>query len=57
MELTFNDDALKAIARSAISKKTGARGLRAILEKLLLEAMFEVPDSDIGSVEVINFFN
>lgn len=52
VELTFSQDALKCISRQAISKKTGARGLRAILEKLLLDAMFEVPGSDIISVEV-----
>ena len=52
VDLTFTDGALKVIARQAISKKTGARGLRAILEKLLLDAMFEIPGSDIISVEV-----
>ena len=52
VELTFTREALNLIARSAIKKKTGARGLRAILEKLLLEAMFEIPESDIISVEV-----
>ena len=52
VELTFNREALNCIARFAIKKKTGARGLRAILEKLLLEAMFEIPESDIISVEV-----
>jgi hypothetical protein len=54
-------DALNCIARLAIKKKTGARGLRAILEKLLLDAMFEIPESDIISVEVThlwpNFFH
>jgi ATP-dependent Clp protease ATP-binding subunit ClpX len=40
------------VAKEAIKKKTGARGLRAILEKLLLDAMFEIPESDIISVEV-----
>ena len=50
--MTFTDGALRVIARKAISKKTGARGLRAILEKLLLDAMFEIPGSDIISVEV-----
>ena len=56
VDLTFTDGALKVIARKAISKKTGARGLRAILEKLLLDAMFEIPGSDIISVEVcLNF--
>ena len=50
--MTFTDGALRVIARNAISKKTGARGLRAILEKLLLDAMFEIPGSNIISVEV-----
>lgn len=52
VEITFTGGALKSIARRAIQKKTGARGLRAILEKLLLDAMFEIPGSDIVSVEV-----
>ena len=52
VDITFTPGALKSIARSAIQKKTGARGLRAILEKLLLDAMFEIPGSDIVSVEV-----
>ena len=41
--LTFSDDALKAVARKAIARKTGARGLRSILEGILLETMFELP--------------
>ena len=45
------------IAREAIKKKTGARGLRAIMEKLLLEVMFDVPESDIIRVEVRSFTN
>ncbi len=52
VELTFTPAALKRISKDAIKKKTGARGLRAILEKLLLDAMFEIPGSDIISVEV-----
>eukprot|EP00096_Caligus_rogercresseyi_P010490 TRINITY_DN3843_c0_g1_i2.p1 TRINITY_DN3843_c0_g1~~TRINITY_DN3843_c0_g1_i2.p1 ORF type:complete len:605 (+),score=197.37 TRINITY_DN3843_c0_g1_i2:34-1815(+) len=52
VDLTFQPDALKAISRQAIKKKTGARGLRAILEKILLDAMFEIPGSDIVAVEV-----
>ena len=52
VELTFSSGALKTIASNAIKKKTGARGLRAILEKLLLEAMYEIPGSDIICVEV-----
>ena len=43
VRLRFTDSALKAIARSAIKKKTGARGLRAILETVMLDLMYEVP--------------
>jgi ATP-dependent Clp protease ATP-binding subunit ClpX len=43
VELVFTDDALKAIAKKAIERKTGARGLRSILEGILLETMFELP--------------
>ncbi len=52
VELKFTDDALKAIAEKAIERKTGARGLRSIIENLLLDTMFEVPDMD-DAVEVI----
>jgi ATP-dependent Clp protease ATP-binding subunit ClpX len=41
--LTFTDDALKAIAKRAIARKTGARGLRSILEDILLDTMFDLP--------------
>ncbi|KAK3558165.1 hypothetical protein QTP86_011861 [Hemibagrus guttatus] len=51
-ELNVTPDALRAIARLALERKTGARGLRSIMEKLLLEPMFEVPQSDIVSVEL-----
>ncbi|MEH0073449.1 MULTISPECIES: ATP-dependent Clp protease ATP-binding subunit ClpX [Pannonibacter] len=43
VELTFHDEALKAIARRAIERKTGARGLRSILEAILLDTMYELP--------------
>lgn len=43
VELEFTDDALKAIAHRAIARKTGARGLRSILENVLLDAMFDIP--------------
>jgi ATP-dependent Clp protease ATP-binding subunit ClpX len=43
VELVFTDEAMKAIARKAIERKTGARGLRSILEGILLETMFELP--------------
>ncbi|MEZ5813268.1 MAG: ATP-dependent Clp protease ATP-binding subunit ClpX [Alphaproteobacteria bacterium] len=52
VELTFKPDALKAIAKKAIERKTGARGLRSILENLLLDTMFELPDVE-GLEEVI----
>ncbi|XP_066583691.1 ATP-dependent Clp protease ATP-binding subunit clpX-like, mitochondrial isoform X2 [Prorops nasuta] len=52
VELTFTTEALDAIAALAMERKTGARGLRAIMESLLLEPMFEVPGSDVMSVHV-----
>ncbi|XP_066557633.1 caseinolytic mitochondrial matrix peptidase chaperone subunit Xa isoform X1 [Amia ocellicauda] len=51
-ELNVTPEALRAIARLALDRKTGARGLRSIMEKLLLEPMFEVPNSDIMAVEL-----
>jgi len=44
--LEFKDDAILEIAKKAISKKTGARGLRSILENILLKTMFELPDME-----------
>ena len=46
VDLQFTDDALEAIAESAISRGTGARGLRAILEEVLLPVMFDTPSDD-----------
>jgi ATP-dependent Clp protease ATP-binding subunit ClpX len=46
VQLTFDEGALRAIARKAIQRGTGARGLRAILEELLLDTMFELPSRD-----------
>jgi len=43
MKLTFQPDALSAIAKRAIERKTGARGLRSIMEAILLDTMFELP--------------
>ncbi len=45
VQLTFSDGAMRAIVRNAIKKKTGARGLRTIIENLLLDTMFDVPDN------------
>jgi len=42
--LSFTEDALKVVARKAIGRKTGARGLRSILENVLLDTMFELPN-------------
>ena len=46
VELEFKDEAISEISRKAISKKTGARGLRSILENILLKTMFELPDME-----------
>ena len=46
VELEFTDDALKAIADEAIARKTGARGLRAIVEDLMIDVMFDVPSEE-----------
>ena len=45
-KLTFKDNALKEIAQKAIKKKTGARGLRSILENILLKTMYDLPSQD-----------
>ncbi len=46
VQLSFDDGALRAIARKAIQRGTGARGLRAIVEELLLDTMFDLPSRD-----------
>ena len=51
-DLEFTADALDKIAEQAIERGTGARGLRSILEKLLLDAMYEIPGSDIVGIIV-----
>ncbi|WP_422033511.1 ATP-dependent Clp protease ATP-binding subunit ClpX [Roseovarius sp.] len=53
-QLTFTDDALKAIAKRAIARKTGARGLRSILEDILLNTMFELPGMENVEEVVVN---
>ena len=53
-KLSFTDDALKAIAHRAIKRKTGARGLRSILEDLLLDTMFELPGLSTVQEVVVN---
>ena len=53
-ELTFTEDALTAIAKRAIKRKTGARGLRSILEDILLDTMFELPSMTSVTEVVVN---
>ncbi|KAK6121819.1 hypothetical protein DH2020_044432 [Rehmannia glutinosa] len=48
VKLHFTEDALRLIARKTITKNTGARGLRSMLESVLMDAMYEVPDVRIG---------
>ena len=54
VKLTFTADALVAIAKRAIKRKTGARGLRSIMEDILLDTMFELPGMDDVSEVVVN---
>jgi len=53
-KLTFTDEALRAIAKRAILRKTGARGLRSILEDILLNTMFELPSLENVTEVVVN---
>ena len=46
VKLTITDDGLREIAKMAVARKTGARGLRSILEKILLQPMFDAPDNN-----------
>ena len=52
--LTFTEDALKAIAKRAIERKTGARGLRSIMEDILLDTMFDLPGLENVDEVVVN---
>jgi ATP-dependent Clp protease ATP-binding subunit ClpX len=52
VSLTFSDDALGGIAKKAIGRKTGARGLRSIMEGILLDTMYDLPSLD-GVEEVV----
>jgi ATP-dependent Clp protease ATP-binding subunit ClpX len=53
-KLTFTEDALKAIAARAIQRKTGARGLRSIMEAILLTTMFDLPGLESVEEVVVN---
>lgn len=53
VEIDFRDDALRAMAKKAMQRKTGARGLRSILESVLLDTMYEIPSkSDVSKVVI-----
>ena len=54
VEIDFRRDALKAVAKKAMERKTGARGLRSILEEVLLDTMYDVPSTDGVSKVVID---
>ena len=54
VDVDFREDALQAIAQKAMERKTGARGLRSILEAVLLETMFDLPSSESVSKVVID---
>jgi len=54
VELEFRDDALRAIAHKAMERKTGARGLRSIVEGVLLDTMYELPSIDNVSKVVVD---
>ena len=56
VELIFTKDAMLEIGKMAISKKTGARGLRSILEKLLLDVMFEIPGKKRSMIVLFAYF-
>jgi ATP-dependent Clp protease ATP-binding subunit ClpX len=54
VELEFRDDALHAVAKKAMMRKTGARGLRTILEQILLDTMYDLPTMDDVSKVVVD---
>ena len=54
VRLTFNEDALKGIAKKAIQRKTGARGLRSIMESILLDPMYDLPSLESVDEIVVN---
>ena len=54
VELEFRPDALQAVAKRALERRTGARGLRSILEETLLDTMFDIPSTENVSKVVID---
>ena len=54
IDIQFTESAMRAIAEEAIQRGTGARGLRAIIESVMLETMYEVPSQDGAKAVIIN---
>jgi ATP-dependent Clp protease ATP-binding subunit ClpX len=54
VDLEFRDDALRAVAKKAMERKTGARGLRTILENVLLDTMYDLPSSTTAKKVVVD---
>ena len=54
VKLTFDNEALHAVAKKALIRKTGARGLRSIMESILLDTMYELPSREDVEEVVIN---
>jgi ATP-dependent Clp protease ATP-binding subunit ClpX len=54
VKLSFTDDALRSVSTRAIARRTGARGLRSIMESILLHTMFDLPGLDNVDEVVIN---
>ena len=54
VEIQFRDDALRAVARKAKERKTGARGLRSIMEAVLLDSMYKIPSLEAVSKVIID---
>ena len=46
MELTFEEDAIEAIAEKALERKVGARGLRSIMENVMMDVMYQIPSDE-----------
>ena len=53
-EIEFREDALRAVARKSMERKTGARGLRSIMENVLLDTMYDLPSMDNVSKIVVD---
>jgi ATP-dependent Clp protease ATP-binding subunit ClpX len=54
VDLEFRDDALRAVATKAMERKTGARGLRTILENVLLDTMYDLPSAENATKVVVD---